>query len=68
MSFKKIMEKLKDNSHFTVIERPAYFPYDKEYVEVGFATMDLGPTYFLWVLVDIDKINQLPHISRQNGV
>lgn len=55
-SWEKIIEKLNDSCHFTVINRRDGI---YKYVEVVFCTLAMRPDYFLWVLIDEDYLNDL---------
>ena len=58
MSFKEIMSKLSQKSHFVVINRKER-GQEKEYGEIGFSTMTFQPEHFLWVYIskkDLDKL------------
>jgi hypothetical protein len=58
MSLSEILKKLKKNSHFVFIHRKGFLrnsgkPLEGEYqIETGFATMDAGPTYYLFIFME----------------
>jgi len=69
-SFEDILKRLKESTHFVVIDRGTWgspIGEDREHFEIGFRTMDSSVDYFLFIEVDsenmppiIDKYNLLP--------
>jgi len=55
MPFDEIMAKLNGKAHFTIIHRNNDM---ENYLEVGFSTMNNGPDYFLWIVLDIKYLRE----------
>jgi len=69
-SFEDILDRLKEDTHFVVIDRGVWgslFGEDREHFEIAFRTMDSYVDYFLFIEVDsenmppiLDKFSLLP--------
>ena len=55
VSFEEAMSHFVDKAHAVVIHRDGKFRDDGEYVEVGFRSMENPIDYFLWIIVPIEK-------------
>ena len=60
IEFEEAMCYFRDDVYFTVIHRNSKRMIDEpDYLEVGFSTVDSGPTHFMWIIVPSNKMNDI---------
>lgn len=62
ISFEDIMKKFTNNCHFSIIHRRN--PLGEEIGEVGFSTMGVKVTHFLWIYIRLKDLENI--ISKYN--
>lgn len=56
MSYEEIMQKFGNKAHFVVIDRKENLMDEQKHFEIGFRTMSTDIDYFLWLLVEDEKM------------
>ena len=65
-TFEEILEHLKEDSHFVVIDRGTWGDFNNsEHFEVGFRSMELPIDYFLFIEIESGK---MPKILEKYGL
>jgi len=59
MSFEEVMSRFGEKSHFVVIHRRPPIGFPDEYLEVGFRTMESPVDYFLWIVVPLERKDEV---------
>ena len=58
-SFEEAMSHFGKAAFVSVIHRRQVIPLDEHYLEVGFSSMEHPIDYFLWIIVPLDKADQI---------
>lgn len=59
VSFEEAMSHFGKGAFVSVIHRRQVIPVDEHYLEVGFRSMESQSDYFLWIIVPLDKADEI---------
>ena len=65
ISFEDAMDHFTESAFMFVIYRQQIIPMDEPYLEVGFRSMESPIDYFLWIIVPLERANEITNGMTQ---